>query len=242
MALQALGCLGIARPGALLAPSARAALRAALQAGAPAAVKTRALANLAELLKARRGPERIMEHRAAAALVSTARPTRTSIRGTQGSRGAVRLLHGQDCADRSACAPTLPRGAQAEEERLAGAQRGDGGGPDGPGAGKPRKGRPSKGGGAGGAAAPLPTQNGEGDRLSVSSGVLQARTARLRSARALFFLSTQRMVPPASAHQCEPANCTCGIRPKRSTRLAISQAPPWPPRCADGPQTATPQA
>lgn len=54
LALQALGCLGIARPARLLAPPARAALAAALQRSAPAAFKTRALANLSEMLKARR--------------------------------------------------------------------------------------------------------------------------------------------------------------------------------------------
>ncbi|KAK9845361.1 hypothetical protein WJX81_004388 [Elliptochloris bilobata] len=52
LALQALGCLGIARPAALRAPGARAALTAALKRSAPAPWKTRALANLAELLKA----------------------------------------------------------------------------------------------------------------------------------------------------------------------------------------------
>jgi hypothetical protein len=230
MALQALGCLGIARPGALLAPAARAALRAALQAGAPAAVKTRALANLAELLKARRAPEQLLKRRAAAALVSAARTASTSTLPAfaavrRGRDAASVCLHGQDCAGRPVRAPTLPRGAQAEEERLSVAQRTDGGGPEAPGAGKPRRGRPGKGGGAAGAAAPLPTQNGEGDRLSVSSGVLQVRTAGLRSARVLFFLVTQK-VTPASAPPCVSTECTCGTRPIRSMRLVVPQAPP----------------
>lgn len=40
---------------------------------------------------------------------------------------------------------------------------------------KKRKGRASKGGGGDAAAPSLPTQNGEGDQLSVSSGILQVR-------------------------------------------------------------------
>lgn len=60
---------------------------------------------------------------------------------------------------------------QAEEERLVGGQRQENAGSYGS-AGKKRKG---KGGGKGQDALPLPTQNGEGDQLSVSSGVLQVR-------------------------------------------------------------------
>ena len=55
-ALQALGCLGIARPSALLATGAQGAMREALQRSAPALLKMRGLHNLAELLKARRYP------------------------------------------------------------------------------------------------------------------------------------------------------------------------------------------
>lgn len=64
---------------------------------------------------------------------------------------------------------------QAEEERLVGGQRQENAGSYGS-AGKKRKG---KGGGKGQDTLPLPTQNGEGDQLSVSSGVLQARFPEL---------------------------------------------------------------
>lgn len=50
-ALQALGCLGIARPDTLLASEAQAIMKAALQPSAPTILKTRALNNLTELLK-----------------------------------------------------------------------------------------------------------------------------------------------------------------------------------------------
>lgn len=67
-------------------------------------------------------------------------------------------------------APTCS--AQAEEERLVDGQRRDGTNECRSG-GKARRRRGGKGGGAD--AAPLPVQNGEGDRLSVSSGIVQAR-------------------------------------------------------------------
>ena len=51
-ALQALGCLGIARPRALLLPEAQAAMSEALQRSSPALLKMRGLHSLAELLKA----------------------------------------------------------------------------------------------------------------------------------------------------------------------------------------------
>lgn len=60
---------------------------------------------------------------------------------------------------------------QADEERMMSGQRQDAvctGA-------KKRKGRASKGGGADAAPPSLPTQNGEGDQLSVSSGILQVR-------------------------------------------------------------------
>ena len=50
-ALQALGCLGIARPATLLAAEAQAIMKAALHPSAPTILKTRALNNLTELLK-----------------------------------------------------------------------------------------------------------------------------------------------------------------------------------------------
>lgn len=52
-AMQALGCIGIARPPLLLAPDAQAAVRSALQPAAPMQLKIRVLHNFAELLKAR---------------------------------------------------------------------------------------------------------------------------------------------------------------------------------------------
>ena len=50
-ALQAIGCVGIARPPLLLAPGAQAAMSAALSRAAPTPLKIRALHCLAELLK-----------------------------------------------------------------------------------------------------------------------------------------------------------------------------------------------
>ncbi|CAK0782901.1 hypothetical protein CVIRNUC_006096 [Coccomyxa viridis] len=50
-ALQALGCLGIARPGCLLSPETQAAMSEALQRSSPALLKMRGLHNLTELLK-----------------------------------------------------------------------------------------------------------------------------------------------------------------------------------------------
>ncbi len=61
-ALQALGCLGIARPSALLAAGAQGAMRDALQRSAPALLKMRGLHNLAELLKASCWPSLPSEH------------------------------------------------------------------------------------------------------------------------------------------------------------------------------------
>ena len=52
-ALQALGCLGIARPGCLLSPETQAAMSEALQRSSPALLKMRSLHNLTELLKVR---------------------------------------------------------------------------------------------------------------------------------------------------------------------------------------------
>ena len=51
-ALQALGCLGIARPQALLSREAQAAMAEALRHSSSALLKMRGLHNLAELLKA----------------------------------------------------------------------------------------------------------------------------------------------------------------------------------------------
>lgn len=51
-ALQALGCLGIARPATLLSRDTQAAMQSALRPSAPPQLKIRALHNLAELLKA----------------------------------------------------------------------------------------------------------------------------------------------------------------------------------------------
>ncbi|CAL8470720.1 g10262 [Coccomyxa elongata] len=99
-ALQALGCLGIARPSTLLAAEAQSVMKSALQPSAPTILKTRALTNLTELLK-------------------------------------------------------------AEEERLASAQQAS--------EEKQKVGRL----GAGDAVQPLPTQNGEGDSLSMTNGILQ---------------------------------------------------------------------
>ena len=50
-ALQALGCLGIARPRALLCERARAAMRATLDLHAPSPLKVRAVTTLADMLK-----------------------------------------------------------------------------------------------------------------------------------------------------------------------------------------------
>ncbi|BDA45698.1 Nipped-B-like protein [Coccomyxa sp. Obi] len=99
-ALQTLGCLGIARPSTLLAAKAQSVMKSALQPSAPTILKTRALTNLTELLK-------------------------------------------------------------AEEERLASAQQAS--------EEKQKVGRL----GAGDAVQPLPTQNGEGDSLSMTNGILQ---------------------------------------------------------------------
>lgn len=53
-ALLAAGLLFVARPAMMLQPSAAPAVKGALAPGAPAAFKTRALANLLELLKVER--------------------------------------------------------------------------------------------------------------------------------------------------------------------------------------------
>ena len=61
---------------------------------------------------------------------------------------------------------------QADEERMMSGQRQDAACTG----AKKRKSRASKGGGGDSAAPALPTQNGEGDQLSVSSGIVQVST------------------------------------------------------------------
>ncbi len=229
MALQALGYLGIARPGALLAPGARAALRAALQAGAPAAVKTRALANLAELLKARRGPERILERRAAAALVSTARPTKPAFAGRRGREALSVCCMGRTAqavphARRRCPVARRPKRSAwpARSAAMAAARR------------APARASRARAGPARAAARGAPRRRCRrrtARATACPSPAASCRRARPGSAARGHSSSCRlsEMVPPASAHQCEPANCTCGIRPKRSTRLAISQAPALAP-------------
>ncbi len=59
-ALQALGCLGIARPSTLLAAEAQSVMKSALQPSAPTILKTRALTNLTELLKVHALPVQLL--------------------------------------------------------------------------------------------------------------------------------------------------------------------------------------